>query len=91
MLFVLEKEHSTVSFKLKHSCNKCVGKHNIAICIFSKDKTNLSLPVSTTDAKLPNFSFFSSKVTKRRIRRRSARKFNQKKSRIVTKAAENYV
>ena len=48
----LEKGHSAVSCKLKYSCNKCGGKHNIAICTFSKDKTNPSPPVSMTVPKL---------------------------------------
>ena len=54
----LEKGHSTVLCKLKYYCNKCGGKNRIAICSFSKDKTNLSQPVSTADAK--TFTIFSS-------------------------------
>ena len=53
----LNKGHSAVSCKLKYSCNKCGGKHNIAICYFSKDKTNPSRPVSTADVETStNFS-----------------------------------
>ena len=53
----LEKGHSVVSYKLKYSCNKRGGKHNIAICSFSKDKTNPSPPVSTADVETStNFS-----------------------------------
>ena len=47
----LEKVHSAVSCRLKRPCNKCGGKHNIAICTFSKDETNPSPPVSTEDAE----------------------------------------
>ena len=53
----LEQGHSAVSCKLKHSCNKYEGKHNIAICTFSRDKTNPSPVVSTADAETcTNFS-----------------------------------
>ena len=53
----LEKGHSAVSYKLKYSCNKCDGKHNIAICTISKDKTNPSPPVSSVDTETStNFS-----------------------------------
>ena len=37
----LEKVHSAGTCKLKYACNKCNGKHNIAICAFSKDKANI--------------------------------------------------
>ena len=53
----LEKGHLVVFCKLKCYCNKCRGKHNIAICTLSKDKTNPSSPVSTADAETSrNFS-----------------------------------
>ena len=53
----LEKGHSAVSCRLKYSCNKCGGKHNIVICTFSKDKINPSPPVSAADAETStNFS-----------------------------------
>ena len=57
MIFVLrEKGHSAVSCILKYSSNKRGGKH-IAICTFSKDKTNPSPPVSTADTETStNFS-----------------------------------
>ena len=59
----LEKGHSTVSCKLKYSCNKCGGKHNIAICTFSKNETNPSLPVSAADAETStNFSTKKNKI-----------------------------
>ena len=47
----LEKRHLVLSCKLKYSCNKCCSKHNIAICTYSKDKTNPSPPVSTAHAE----------------------------------------
>ena len=37
----LEKGNSAGTCKLKYVCNKCNGKHNIAICTFSKDKANI--------------------------------------------------
>ena len=46
----LEKGHSTVSCKLKYFCNKCGGKHSIAVRTFSKHKTNPSRPVPNADA-----------------------------------------
>ena len=53
----LEKGHLELSCKLEYSCNKCGGKHNIAICTFLKNKTNPSPSLSTTNAKTStNFS-----------------------------------
>ena len=37
----LEKDDSAETRKLKYACNKCSRKHNIAVCAFSKDKTNI--------------------------------------------------
>ena len=56
-ILCLEKGHLAVFSKLKYSCSKCGGERNIAICTFSKDKTNPSAPVSTADAETStNFS-----------------------------------
>ena len=45
----LEKVHLEVSCKLKYFCNTCGGKHNTAICTYSKGKN--SPPVSPADAE----------------------------------------
>ena len=59
----LEKGHLAVSCKLRYSCNKCIGKRNIAICTFSEDKTNPSPPVSSADAETStNFSSNKSNI-----------------------------